>query len=124
MSPTQIKNIFWDVDGVLADLNHAYFFPDGSPELSRPVCRSGGTVAGGSTHRPGVWRLGIEDASRTRQEMDRPCADQAFFRNRPLYPKVIETLQRLNGKGYRQFTMSATFDVEAKTAYLNEILAR
>ncbi|MEM9238025.1 MAG: hypothetical protein AAGB14_14730, partial [Verrucomicrobiota bacterium] len=58
------------------------------------------------------------------KEMDRDfCADQAFFRNRPLYPKVIETLKRLNEHGYRQFTMSATFDVEAKTAYLNDILA-
>ncbi len=56
--------------------------------------------------------------------MDRDfCADQAFFRNRPLYPNVIEVLKRLNERGYRQFTMSATFDVEAKMAYLNDILA-
>lgn len=25
MNPSHIKNIFWDVDGVLADLNYAYF---------------------------------------------------------------------------------------------------
>jgi len=25
MNPAEIKNIFWDVDGVLADLNYAYF---------------------------------------------------------------------------------------------------
>ena len=51
------------------------------------------------------------------------CADQSYFRNRPLYPGVIETLKKLNDLGYRQFTMSATFDVEAKTSYLNDILA-
>jgi phosphoglycolate phosphatase-like HAD superfamily hydrolase len=57
-------------------------------------------------------------------EMDRDfCADQAFFRNRPLYPRVIEVLKELNQSGYRQFTMSATFDVEAKTAYLRDILS-
>ena len=57
-------------------------------------------------------------------EMDRDfCGDQAFFRDRPLYPKVIEVLKELNQLGYRQFTMSATFDVEAKTAYLRNILS-
>ena len=25
LNPSSIKNIFWDVDGVLADLNHAYY---------------------------------------------------------------------------------------------------
>ena len=56
--------------------------------------------------------------------MDRDfCADQSFFRNRPLYPGVIETLKELNELGYRQFTMSATLDVEKKKAYLEDILA-
>ena len=32
MDPSSIKNIFWDVDGVLADLNHAYYhFLTGHP---------------------------------------------------------------------------------------------
>ena len=32
MNPSQIKNIFWDVDGVLADLNYAYYhFLTGHP---------------------------------------------------------------------------------------------
>ena len=58
------------------------------------------------------------------EQMDRDfCADQSFFRNRPLYPGVIETLKELNELGYRQFTMSATFDVEKKKAYLEDILA-
>ena len=36
---------------------------------------------------------------------------------------MIDVLKRLNDHGYRQFTMSATFDVGAKIAYLNDILA-
>jgi FMN phosphatase YigB (HAD superfamily) len=39
-----------------------------------------------------------------------------------LYPNVIETLKELHELGYRQFTMSATFDVETKTKFLNELL--
>ena len=32
LDPSSIKNIFWDVDGVLADLNHAYYhFLTGHP---------------------------------------------------------------------------------------------
>ena len=32
VNPSTIKNIFWDVDGVLADLNHAYYhFLTGHP---------------------------------------------------------------------------------------------
>ena len=58
------------------------------------------------------------------EQMDRDfCGDQSFFRNRPLYPGVIETLKELNELGYRQFTMSATFNVEKKKAYLEDILA-
>ena len=57
-------------------------------------------------------------------EMDKDfCADQDYFRNCPLYPNVIEVLKELDALGYRQFTMSATFEVEAKMVYLNDILA-
>ena len=36
---------------------------------------------------------------------------------------MIEVLKELNQLGYRQFTMSATFDVEKKTTYLRDILS-
>jgi phosphoglycolate phosphatase-like HAD superfamily hydrolase len=126
MKPSQIKNIFWDVDGVLADLNYAYFhFLTGHPK-----CRD--RYAGLKWEQlpevlpivPEYGALELKTHPELGAEMDRDfCADQSFFRNRPLYPKVIKVLKRLNDHGYRQFTMSATFDVEAKTAYLNEILA-
>jgi len=126
VDPTSIKNIFWDVDGVLADLNHAYYhFLTGHPNYRDqfkdlkweqlpevlPIL-------------PEYGALELKTHPELGTEMDRDfCADQAFFRDRPLYPKVIEVLKELNQLGYRQFTMSATFDVEAKTAYLKDVLA-
>ena len=125
MDPSSIKNIFWDVDGVLADLNHAYYhFLTGHPNYRDqfkglkweqlpevlPIL-------------PEYGALELKTHPELGTEMDRDfCADQAFFRNRPLYPEVIEVLKELNQLGYRQFTMSATFDVEAKMAYLQDIL--
>ncbi len=125
MDLSSIKNIFWDVDGVLADLNHAYYhFLTGHPnyrdqfkglkweQLPKvlPIL-------------PEYGALELKTHPELGTEMDRDfCADQAFFRNRPLYPEVIEVLKELNQLGYRQFTMSATIDVEAKMAYLQDIL--
>jgi phosphoglycolate phosphatase-like HAD superfamily hydrolase len=126
MNPSSIKNIFWDVDGVLADLNHAYYhFLTGHPNYREqfkglkweqlpevlPIL-------------PEYGALELKTHPVLGTEMDRDfCADQTFFRDRPLYPKVIEVLKELNQLGYRQFTMSATFDLEAKTAYLRDILS-
>ena len=125
MDPSSIKNIFWDVDGVLADLNHAYYhFLTGHPNYRDqfkglkweqlpevlPIL-------------PEYGALELKTHPELGTEMDRDfCADPAFFRTRPLYPEVIEVLKVLNQLGYRQFTMSATFDVEAKMAYLQDIL--
>jgi phosphoglycolate phosphatase-like HAD superfamily hydrolase len=126
MNPSQIKNIFWDVDGVLADLNYAYFhFLTGHPKYrDRYAGLKWEQLPEVLPIVPEYGALELKTHPELGAEMDRDfCADQAYFRNRPLYPKVIEVLKRLNDHGYRQFTMSATFDVEAKTAYLNEILA-
>jgi len=126
MKKDQVKNIFWDVDGVLANLNYAYYhFLTGHPNYKEqfkglkweqlpevlPIL-------------PEYGALELKTHPELGAEMDRDfCADQEYFRNRPLYPNVIEVLKELDRLGYRQFTMSATFDVEAKTAYLNDILA-
>ena len=125
MDPSSIKNIFWDVDGVLANLNHAYYhFLTGHPNYRDqfkglkweqlpevlPIL-------------PEYGALELKTHPELGTEMDRDfCSNQDFFRNRSLYPEVIEVLKELNQLGYRQFTMSATFDVEAKMAYLQDIL--
>ena len=126
MNSSKIKNIFWDVDGVLADLNYAYYhFLTGHPKYREQY--EGLKWEQLSEVLPIVPEYGaleLKTHPELGKEMDRDfCADQSFFRNRPLYPGVIEVLKELNERGYRQFTMSATFDVEAKRAYLEDVLA-
>lgn len=120
-----IKNIFWDVDGVLADLNFAYFnFLTHHPSYK-------GTYASLKWEdlpkvlpiHPKYGALELKTHPTQGTQMDHDfCSSPEFFNNRPLYPNVIETLRELNGKGYRQFTLSATFDVETKKKLLNELL--
>lgn len=126
MSPSNIKNIFWDVDGVLANLNHAYYhFLKNHPNYrDRYSDLKWEKLPEVLPILPEYGALELKTHPTLGADMDRDfCADQSFFRNRPLYPGTIETLTELNAKGYRQLTMSATFDVEAKTKYLEEILA-
>lgn len=126
MDRTKIKNIFWDVDGVLADLNYAYFHfltehPNYREQFQDLQWHQLPEVL---PIEPKYGALELKTHPTQGVEMDRDfCADQRFFTNRPLYPNAIEVLQELNQLGYRQFTMSATFDVETKRAYLNDILA-
>ena len=126
MNKNQIKNIFWDVDGVLANLNYAYYhFLTGHPNYKEQFKGlKWEELPDVLPILPEYGALELKTHPELGAEMDRDfCADQSYFRNRPLYPNVIEVLKELDGLGYRQFTMSATFDVEAKTDYLNDILA-
>ena len=122
----EIKNIFWDVDGVLADLNYAYYhFLTGHPKYrERYEGLKWEQLPEVLPIVPEYGALELKTHPELGKEMDQDfCADQKFFRNRPLYPGVIEALKELNERGYRQFTMSATFDVEAKRSYLEDVLA-
>ena len=126
MNKSSIKNIFWDVDWVLADLNYAYYhFLKGHPNYrDQYKDLTWEQLPEALPILPEYGALELKTHPKHGAEMDRDfCADQSFFRNRPLYPGVIETLKELNELGYRQFTMSATFDVEKKKAYLEDILA-
>ncbi len=126
MDRTKIKNIFWDVDGVLADLNFAYFhfLTQHSNYRERYGSMQWEQLPEVLPIVPEYGALELKTHPELGTEMDRDfCADQSFFTNRPLYPNVIEVLKELNERGYRQFTMSATFDVEKKKAYLTDILS-
>lgn len=121
-----IKNIFWDVDGVLANLNFAYYnFLTKHPnyahlyqniqwdDLPRVLPIS-----------PKYGALELKTHPTLGVQMDKDfCASPEFFCNRPLYPNVVETMKELHQLGYRQLTMSATFDVETKKKLLNSLLA-
>ena len=121
-----IKNIFWDVDGVLADLNFAYFnflknHPNYANEYKDLQWKDLETVL---PINPKYGALELKTHPSRGQEMDRDfCQSWEFFSNRPLYPDVVETLKELHELGYRQFTLSATFDVEIKKKLLNSLLA-
>ena len=122
----QIKNVFWDVDGVLADLNYAYYhFLTGHPKYrERYEGLKWEQLSEVLPIVPEYGALELKTHQEHGKEMDKDfCGDQKFFRNRPLYPGVIEALKEMNERGYRQFTMSATFDVEAKRSYLEDVLA-
>ncbi len=126
MTKPVIKNIFWDVDGVLANLNFAYFnFLTNHPNYKQ-------TYQGLKWEdlpkvlpvSPKYGALELKTHPTLGVEMDKDfCHSPEFFNNRPLYPGVVDTLKELNSLGYRQFTMSATFDVETKKKLLNNLLS-
>ena len=121
-----INNIFWDVDGVLADLNFAYFnflknHPNYRDEYKDLEWKDLETVL---PINPRYGALELKTHPTKGEQMDRDfCQSWEFFSNRPLYPDVTRTLKKLHQLGYRQFTMSATFDVETKKKLLNSLLA-
>lgn len=120
-----IKNIFWDVDGVLANLNYAYYnfltkhpkYKDRYADLKWEDLPKVLPIV------PKYGALELKTHPQYGEQMDYDfCHSPEFFTNRPLYPQVIETLRRLHEKGYRQFTLSATFDVETKKKFLHTLL--
>lgn len=121
-----IKNIFFDVDGVLADLNFAYFhflknhpkYRDTYQNLKWEDLPTVLPIA----EKYGALELKTHPTCGIQMDKDF-CASPEFFENRPLYPNVVETLKELHQKGYKQFTMSATFNVEVKKKFLNKLLA-
>ena len=121
-----IKNIFWDVDGVLADLNFAYFYflknhPNYAPYYKNLKWEDLDKVL---PINPKYGALDLKCHPTLGNQMDYDfCHAPKFFENRPLYPNVIETLRELNKQGYRQFTLSASFDPEVKKRFLNKLLA-
>lgn len=120
-----IKNIFWDVDGVLADLNFAYYnFLTKHPkykELYGSIKWEQLPEVLPISPKYGALELKTHPTLGTELDYDF-CHSPEFFNNRPLYPERIDTLKELNKLGYRQFTMSATFDVETKKKLLNQLL--
>ena len=126
MNKTVIKNIFWDVDGVLANLNYAYYnfltkHPKYAPQYGDIEWNDLPKVLP-IVPKYGALELKTHPTQGTEMDYDF-CHSPEFFTNRPLYDDVLPVLKELNDKGYKQFTMSATFDVATKTKFLNELLA-
>jgi len=120
-----IKNIFWDIDGVLANLNFAYYnFLTKHPKYAPTY----GNLKWEDLPKvlpivPTYGALELKTHPEHGTDMDYDfCHSPEFFCNRPLYPNVIEVLKELHKRGYKQFTMSATWNVEVKKKFLNELL--
>ena len=119
MDRTQIKNIFWDVDGVLADLNYAYYhFLTGQPNYrDHYQYLKWEQLPEVLPILPEYGALELKTHPERGAEMDRDfCADQDYFRNRPLYPNVIAVLKELNTLGYRQLLKGICFFKEFLSA--------
>lgn len=126
MSKIIIKNIMWDVDGVLASLDHAYFrfltehenYKDKYQGLkfenlpeALPISPKFGTLE--LTTHPTIGKELNYDF----------CHNSGgIYFDRPLYPNVKEVLKELNSKGYFQLTMSSGFDKAIKEKMIADTL--
>ncbi len=126
MSKPIIKNIFWDVDEVLANLDNAYYrfltehpnYKDQYKDLkwedlpkALPIDPKFGSLE--LTSHPTMGKEFNHDFCHNSGEI--------YF-DRPLYPNVVETLKELHEKGYRQFTMSSGFNAEIKRKMIADTL--
>lgn len=122
----RIKNIFWDVDGVLANINKAYYhFLTHHPKyasLYHDLKWADLDKVLPIDPRYGALELKCHPTMGTQMDKDF-CLSPEFFEHRPLYPHVLDTLRALHQQGYRQFTLSASFDPEVKQRFLNKLLA-
>lgn len=126
MNKTVVKNIMWDVDGVVANLDHAYYrFLTEHPSYKEqykdlkfadlpkalPISPHFGTLE--LTSHPTMGRVFNHDF----------CYHSGdIYFDRPLYPFVKDVLQELNHKGYFQMTMSAGFDKAIKEKMIADCL--
>lgn len=119
-----IKNVFWDVDGVLANLNFAYYnFLTNHPnykDIYKDLKFEDLPQALPVQSKYGALELKTHPTMGDQMDYDF-CHSPEFFNNRPLYPDAIPTLQELNCRGIRQIAASASFDVETKTKLLKEL---
>lgn len=121
-----IKNIIWDVDGVLANLNEAYFyFLKNHPKyksLYADLTWEELPVVLPIDEKYGALELKTHPAMGNELDHDF-CHSPEFFTHRPLYDGAVEALKRFHAKGLMQLTLSATFDVKAKRKLLNDLLS-
>jgi phosphoglycolate phosphatase-like HAD superfamily hydrolase len=116
----------WDVDGVLASLDHAYFrlltehpdwrgkygglkFEDLAKAL--PISPKFGTL-----------ELSVHPLFGKKLNDDFCYRSGGIYFDRPLYPNVRETLAELDDLGYFQLTMSSGFDAKVKRKMIADTL--
>jgi len=121
-----IKNIFWDVDGVLANLNHAYYcfiknHPKFKDEFKNIEYKDLPKALPINTEKYGAMELTTHPT--LGKDLDYEfCHSDDYYFDRPLYPGTAKILKELDNLGYTQITMSAGFDMTKKKELLARVL--
>ncbi len=120
-----IKNIIWDVDGTLVDINHSYYcFIKNHPKIKKffknflykdlpkalPIDPKYGAIEL-KTHKT----LGTE--------LDKLFCNSKYYFDRPFYYGTEKTLNKLNKLGYKQFILSAGFNIKKKEKLLKQLFS-
>jgi len=121
-----IKNIMWDVDGVLASLDHAYLrllrehpnYKDKFHVRTEEDLRSALPID------PKFGSLELKTHPTLGKELDHDFCHNSgeIYFDRPLYPNVPKTLIFLDKLGYFQLTMSSGFDAATKRKMISDTL--
>lgn len=121
-----IKNIFWDVDGVLANLNHAYYcfiknHPQFKGDFKDLEYRDLPKALPINKEKYGAMELSTHP--KLGKDLDSAfCHSDDYYFDRPLYPGTEKILKELDKLGYNQITMSAGFDMTKKKQLLARVL--
>jgi len=126
MSKIVIKNIMWDVDGVLASLDHAYYrFLTEHPKYKDDYKNlKFEDLAEALPISPKFGTLELTTHPTMGQEFNHEFCHNSggIYFDRPLYPDVKEVLQEFDKKGYFQLTMSSGFDKAIKEKMIADTL--
>jgi FMN phosphatase YigB (HAD superfamily) len=126
MEKSVIKNIMWDVDGVLASLDHAYyrFLTEHSKYKDKYKGLKFENLPEALPISPKFGTLELTTHPTIGKELNHDfCynSDGIYF-DRPLYPYAREALQEFDRKGYFQLTMSSGFDKAIKEKMIADTL--
>ena len=123
-----IKNIIWDVDCTLANLNHAYYcFIKNHPKFKHHFHNLMYTDLDKAlpveTQKYGSMELKTHPTMG--EELDKVfCDSEDYYFDRPLYYGTDKVLVQLNKLGYKQFILSAGFNIEKKMKLLHQLFDR
>jgi FMN phosphatase YigB (HAD superfamily) len=120
----QIKNIFWDVDGVLADLNYAYYkfltqHPNWREKFAGLEYKN---LAKALTIHPEYAGVELSNHPTHGAGLNDDFITSEFYDDRPLYPGVRDMILRIYDMGINQTTMSATGAADRKLTLLKSLL--
>lgn len=121
-----IKNIFWDVDGVLANLNHTYYCFIKNHEKFKEYFKKfeyKDLPEALPINKEKYGAMELTTHTTLGKDLDYEfCNSDDYYFDRPLYPGTAKILKELDKLGYTQMTMSAGFDMTKKKELLKRVL--